>query len=188
MRTIGSYLWYRAYTVLVPDTCVVLDDGEGRVVGYCIGTADTTLFAARWREDFVDTIDPEHVPKPDIRTDDPLMDGDMAKGFRSSAYNASCSSLQDWPDTLQQFPAHMHIDILPAYQRKGYGTLLINAFFKKVKSVGAKGVHLDMVKSNGKAKAFYERIGFRTGPQVLDGGASGESGVNGIVLNLVKLL
>ncbi|KAH9864701.1 hypothetical protein J1614_010637 [Plenodomus biglobosus] len=187
-RTIGSYLWYRPYVILNPETCYVLDDGSGRVVGYCIGTADTLSFAQRWRELFVHDINPEHVPKPEIHTDDPLMEGDMVKGFRASAYNAHCSMLQSWPETLQQFPAHMHIDILPEYQRKGYGRQLITAFFEAVKSQGAKGVHLDMVKTNVNGLAFYERLGFQRCQQVLDEGASGESAVDGIVLTLVKEL
>ncbi|KAF2848301.1 GCN5-related N-acetyltransferas-like protein, partial [Plenodomus tracheiphilus IPT5] len=185
-RTIGSYLWYRPYVSLTPDTCHVLDDGTGRIVGYCIGTADTASFAQHWREVFTQLIDPMQVPKPEIQTDDPLMEGGMVKEFRASAYNAHCSMLQDWPQTLQQYPAHMHIDILPEYQRRGYGRALINAFFQSVKSMGAHGVHLDMVKTNTNGLAFYERIGFQRCPQILDGGASGESGVDGIVLTLVK--
>ncbi|KAI8939273.1 hypothetical protein NX059_005099 [Plenodomus lindquistii] len=187
-RTIGSYLWYRPYVSLTPETCQVLDDGSGRIVGYCIGTADTTSFAQRWREVFIHDINPEHVPKPELQTDDQLMEGDMVKDFRTAAYNAHCSMLQDWPETLTQFAAHLHIDILPEYQRKGYGKTLINAFFKTVKIQGAKGVHLDMVKTNTNGRTFYERIGFQRCSQVLDGGASGDTGINGIVLTMVKEL
>lgn len=82
----------------------------------------------------------------------------------------------------------MHIDILPEWQKKGWGRKLIEAFFEEVKRDGAGGVHLDMVRHNVNARAFYERIGFEVCPQVLDGGASGEIGVNGIVATLVKRL
>ena len=80
----------------------------------------------------------------------------------------------------------MHIDIIPEYQRRGWGTVLINRFFEAVKNLGASGVHLDMVQSNVSGRAFYEKIGFQVCPQVLDGGASGNTGVNGIVITLVK--
>jgi ribosomal protein S18 acetylase RimI-like enzyme len=187
-RTIGSYLWYKAYISVTPETCFVLDDGNGRVVGYCIGTADTTSFAQRWRDVFTPVVDPTLVPRPEERSDDPIMERDDIKGFRHAVYNAACSMLQPWPQTLQTYPAHLHIDILPEYQRKGYGTALINAFFEAVKRRGANGVHLDMVQHNVKARAFYERLGFQICPQVLDGGASGQSGVNGVVATLVKTL
>jgi predicted lactoylglutathione lyase len=50
------------------------------------------------------------------------------------------------------------------------------------------GVHLDMVQSNTSARAFYEKVGFQICPQVLDDGASGQPGVNGIVVTLVMSL
>jgi GNAT superfamily N-acetyltransferase len=156
------------------------------VVGYCIGTTDTTTFAKRWREIFTPLVDTKLAPEPGVRCDDPLMERDDIKGFRHAVHNASCSMLQAWPQTLQQYPAHLHIDILPDYQRKGYGTVLMNAFLDAVRSQGAAGVHLDMVRHNVTGRAFYDRIGFQTCPLVMDGGASGQTGVNGIVITLVK--
>ncbi|KAF2025418.1 hypothetical protein EK21DRAFT_103954 [Setomelanomma holmii] len=172
-RTIGSYLWYKPYVSLTPDTCFVLDDGNGRAVGYCIGTPDTTFFAQRWRDVFTPVLDPVLVPDPAVKSGNPLMERDDTKGFRHAVYEANCSMLQPWPEVLVQYPAHMHIDILPEYQRKGHGTTLINAFFNAVKSRGANGVHLDMVQHNVTGRAFYDRIGFQICPQVLDGGLSG---------------
>ncbi|RAR06420.1 gcn5-related n-acetyltransferase [Stemphylium lycopersici] len=184
--TIGSHLWYRPYVALTPETCFVLDDGSGRVVGYCLGTAETSSFARRWRDEFTPTVDPKLVPPRDLQTGDAIMEKDGIKHFRKAVYDAECSMLQPWPETLQQYPAHLHIDILQEYQRKGWGTVLIQKFFEVVKSLGASGLHLDMVESNVKARAFYESVGFRICPQVLDGGESGRTGVNNAVMTLVK--
>ena len=173
---------------MAPDTCFVLDDGTGRAVGYCVGVADTTAFAQRWREEFAPLVDPAVIPRPKVRTDDPLMEKDDIKGFREAVYKAHCSTLQPWPQSLEEYPAHLHIDLLPEFQRKGYGKALISAFSEAVKSRGAKGVHLNMVEHNSNGRAFYERVGFRLSPQVLDGGESGQTGVNGIVVTLVKSL
>jgi ribosomal protein S18 acetylase RimI-like enzyme len=185
---LSQYSGYKAYVNVTPETCFVLDDGNGRVVGYCIGVADTISFAQRWRDEFVPLVDPALVPRPEVRCDDPLMEKNDTKSFRAAVYAASCSMLQDFPVTLQTYPAHMHIDIIPEYQKRGYGKALINAFFEAVRSRGAKGVHLDMVEHNVNARAFYERIGFQICPEVLDGGESGQTGVNGIVVTLVKPL
>lgn len=187
-RTIGSYLWYRAYVTLTPSTCFVLDDGNGRAVGYCIGTADTMEFAERWRNEFAPGVDPHRVPKPDVQTGDPSMEKDESKGFRRAFHHADCSALQAVPQELKKYPAHMHIDILPEFQRKGWGSVLINTLFDKVKSQGAPGIHLDMVRWNTIGKNFYEKIGFRPCSLVLDDGKSGETGVNDVVLTLVKAL
>lgn len=179
---------YRPYVSVTPETCFVLDDGNGRVVGYCIGTADTMSFAQSWRDVFAPAVDPALVPRPEVRSEDPFMEKNDIKTFRAAVYNASCSMLQAYPETLQTYPAHMHIDILPEFQKQGHGRALITAFFEAVKNRGAKGLHLDMVQHNVNARSFYERIGFQICPQVLDGGKSGQTGVNGIVVTLVKIL
>lgn len=187
-RTIGSYLWYRAYVDLVPATCFVLDDGHGRAVGYCIGTSNTSNFAERWRTEFAPRVDQERVPKPGVPTSDPLMDKEETRGFRNAVYNAECSALQAWPEELEKYPAHMHIDILPDFQRKGWGSILINVLFDAVKREGAPGIHLDMVRWNTTGRNFYKKIGFEKCSLVLDDGKSGETGVNDVVLTLVKTL
>lgn len=173
---------------LAPETCFVLDDGTGRAIGYCIGTADTTSFVQKWRDSFVSTIDPRIVPHQDVQTDNATMEKVEVKGYRSAVYNANCSTLQDYPELLQSYPAHMHIDILPEYQRKGHGTALIHEYFRAAKSAGARGVHLGMVLSNSSARSFYERMGFDACPHVLDGGKSGLRGVNEGVVTLVRLI
>ncbi|KAJ4356997.1 hypothetical protein N0V95_002869 [Ascochyta clinopodiicola] len=187
-RTIGSYLWYRAYVSLTPSTCFVLDDGSGRAVGYCIGTADTASFAQRWREEFAPSVDSNIVPKPEIRTADLLMEKEETKGFRHALHHAECSALQVWPEELAKYPAHMHIDILPEFQRKGWGSVLIDTLFEAVKSKGASGIHLDMVRWNTIGRSFYEKIGFKVCSLVLDNGESGETGVDGVVVTMVKSL
>lgn len=82
----------------------------------------------------------------------------------------------------------MHIDVLEQYQRKGWGSRLIHALFDAVKREDASGIHLDMVRWNTTGRKFYQKIGFERCPLVLDDGKSGETGVNGVVLALVKSL
>ena len=96
--------------------------------------------------------------------------------------------LQPFPAVLDRFPAHLHVDVLPEFQRKGYGRSLVRRFLEEVKKEGAVGVHLDMVRANEGARLFYEKEGFGRCEEVLDGGESGEKGVCGIVATLVKTL
>ncbi|KAH7410477.1 GCN5-related N-acetyltransferase-like protein [Phaeosphaeria sp. MPI-PUGE-AT-0046c] len=188
--TIGSYLWYMPYVALSPSTCLVLstDSPTSRVVGYIIGTSSTSSFVTRWRSEFVPTIDSAIVPPPNTPCSDPAMQTDDVKNFRAAVYNADCSMLLPYPEVLAKYPAHVHIDILPEFQGKGYGRKLVEAWCEKVREEGATGVHLDMVKDNVGGRKFYEKVGFGVCEQVLDGGESGETGVNGIVLTMVKKL
>ncbi|KAF2996425.1 hypothetical protein E8E13_003030 [Curvularia kusanoi] len=187
-RTIGSYLWYTVYVSLTPSTCFVLDDGEGKAVGYCIGTGSTAQFAERWRDEFAPRIDSKQIPEPGVKTQDPLMEKEASRGLRQAWHNAECSALQAWPGELDKYPAHMHINLLPEFQRKGWGKVLIETLFKALRDQGARGVHLGMVRSNEAARLFYEKMGFQRCELVLDGGESGETGVEGGALTMVREL
>lgn len=61
----------------------------------------------------------------------------------------------------RQYPAHMHIDILPAFQNKGAGTLLVDALKAHLQALGVSGIFLGVGKQNSGAIRFYKRQGFR---------------------------
>ncbi|KAK7187295.1 hypothetical protein DPSP01_011297 [Paraphaeosphaeria sporulosa] len=187
-RTIGSYLWYKAYVYLTPNTCFVLDNGAGRAVGYIIGTPDTAAFAQRWRETFTPIVDPELVPPPGIETNDPAMETALVKGLREEVHSGECSMLLSHPSLLSTYPAHLHIDILPEFTGQGWGQKLMSAFLPAIKELGAGGVHLGMVATNAGARRFYERLGFELCGEVMDGGVSGEVGRDGGAVCLMRRL
>ncbi|KAJ4303677.1 hypothetical protein N0V90_002578 [Kalmusia sp. IMI 367209] len=91
-RTIGSYLWYKAYTYMTPSTCFVVDDGAGRAVGYIIGTADTASFARRWRETFTPVVDPKLVPPPGVHTGDARMEEEGVRQLRREVHEGECKT------------------------------------------------------------------------------------------------
>jgi ribosomal protein S18 acetylase RimI-like enzyme len=134
----------------------------------------------RWRDDFAPAAE-KNLPLP------PATD-EMSTGFRNAVLQGECSMLLSWKDVLAAYSAHLHIDILPEFQQRGYGRELMGAFLEKVKNEGAEGVHLDMVRHNVGARRFYEKLGFEACPVVMDEGASGEVGVQGVVVTLVRKL
>lgn len=60
----------------------------------------------------------------------------------------------------RSFPAHMHIDINPGFQRMGVGTKLVDALFQKLKSENVKGIMLIVSTGNTKGMNFYLKYGF----------------------------
>jgi ribosomal protein S18 acetylase RimI-like enzyme len=64
-----------------------------------------------------------------------------------------------WPG-LRQYPAHLHIDLLPAVQRAGHGRRLMETFFAAAAWAGAAGVHVCVVAENVPAIGFYRHLGF----------------------------
>ena len=65
---------------------------------------------------------------------------------------------------LDEFPAHLHIDVLPAHQGKGYGRCLITTFLEAAAHAGAKGAHVAVSPVNTRAQSFYLRVGFESLP------------------------
>jgi ribosomal protein S18 acetylase RimI-like enzyme len=54
----------------------------------------------------------------------------------------------------------MHIDILPEYQKQGWGRKLIAEATAFLKGEGLKGVWLGLDPRNDGARLFYKKVGF----------------------------
>jgi ribosomal protein S18 acetylase RimI-like enzyme len=139
------------YVFLEPDFAAVLDDGH-RAVGYVVGTPDTAAFVLAYRERWIPHLAgrypvPPDPPDPPVSPDDQLL-----------ALHYGPERML-WPG-LSEYPAHLHIDLLPAFQGAGYGTRLMKAFFDAAARAGAAGVHVVVVASNARALGFYRHLGF----------------------------
>jgi ribosomal protein S18 acetylase RimI-like enzyme len=137
------------YAVLEPDLAFVVDDGSGQAVGYILGTSDTAVFAERFRKEWLPTVaDRWPAPAGEPGTPSELM-----------AHLLHTPQRMVRPD-LAGHPAHLHIDLLPGYQRAGHGRALMTAFLAALAAKGVPAVHLSMLTANTAARAFYDRLGF----------------------------
>lgn len=59
-----------------------------------------------------------------------------------------------------EYPAHLHIDVLPEYQRMGVGHQLVDTLCAHLKAKGISGVMLTTGKDNVKGRGFYNKYGF----------------------------
>ena len=176
-RVIGyaEYIWCRPYLALVPDSCLVVDNGSGVAVGYIIGTASTSDFVDSWRKTWFQQLEADGLKKP--RPDEKIgWNEDLPNALRLICHSPEQMLKEEQPKLLADYPAHFHIDILPDYHRKGFGRKLIDAFFTKLRTKNVKGVHLIMAGDNVAAGKFYTAMGFDRFPQVLVEGASNEQG------------
>jgi GNAT superfamily N-acetyltransferase len=71
-------------------------------------------------------------------------------------------------------PAHLHIDILPAYQKQGWGKILIKQAIDHLKKEGLDKVWLEMDPRNTGAKVFYGKLGFKE----IEGGTPTQMGLS----------
>jgi GNAT superfamily N-acetyltransferase len=70
-------------------------------------------------------------------------------------------------DLTKRFPAHLHVNLAPAFRGLGLGGRLIDVFVADVKQAGAPGVHVVTNAASANVR-FYNRNGFfeagRAGP------------------------
>lgn len=140
------------YAHLAPELTFVLDNGD-RAVGYILGTADTAAFVRQYRESWLPALEHRY-PKPGgpLATPTEIMIGLMHDPERMLVPG------------LEAYPAHLHIDLLPEYQRRGYGRALMHTFLYALRRKRVPAVHLGMVTANTAARAFYDRLGFHEIP------------------------
>jgi ribosomal protein S18 acetylase RimI-like enzyme len=140
-RLLGD-IFAAPYVTHEPQHAHVLDDGRGRAVGYILGTADTAEFVEWYRREWL----PARPYPPSERDEDML-----------AAHHRPERMLV--PE-LAAYPAHLHIDLLPDWQGKGWGRELMAAFLAGLAEAGVRAVHLGMLSTNVSARAFYDRLGF----------------------------
>ncbi len=120
-----------------PENCFVLDD-DGKAVGYII--------CAENFDKFKETYDREYLPR--------------SKKFDEKNYEWAFNAYNYQEKFKDEYPAHLHIDILPEYQRLGMGGKLVSALCEHLSSKGVKGVCLTCGPKNEKAVNFYKKRGF----------------------------
>src|SRR4051794_10307383 len=111
-RLVGD-IFAAPYVTLEPEVARILDDGTGQAVGYIVGTADTEVFVRRYRAEWIPAVDGRY-------------DG-------SDERDRGMLDLHRRPERMlvpevADYPAHLHIDLLPEWQGRGQGRALMTSF------------------------------------------------------------
>lgn len=140
-------LFVEPYTTFAPGWAWVVELG-GEVQGYLVAVSDTRAFAAWWRDTWTPWFAAVY-PRPD----QPLSDEEelVLRGYVPDMMLI---------DEVAEYPAHLHIDLLPAAQGRGWGSKLIGRLRSELADAGVPGVHVELDPENVAARGFYERIGF----------------------------
>ncbi len=134
---------------------------DGRLVGYVLGVADTADFVTWWERAWTPGFVGRH-PGPE----EPGRPG-AAPSYTEGALLRDGRDPRRMllpPEELAAYPAHLHIDLLPEAQRRGYGRRLVDTLRAALAARGVPGVHLGYDPANTAARAFYDRLGFRELP------------------------
>ena len=77
--------------------------------------------------------------------------------------------LEDFAAASTDYPAHVHVNLAPAYRNRGIGAKLIAAFAADASRAGARGMHV-VTSADARNVRFYERAGFREVARTHTGG------------------
>ncbi len=90
------------------------------------------------------------------------------KPMGEERYNDAIDSYASHKRFREEFPAHLHIDVLPEFQRMGLGGKLLNALCEHLREKGIPGVMLTCYNQNEKGMGYYKKYGFEV-LEVADG-------------------
>lgn len=145
--TLLAALWASPHLVADPALGTIVVDDEGPA-GYLVATADTAAFEA-WCE---------RMWWPALRDRHPLQ---APRRDRDQQLVALIHAPEATPASITgQYPAHLHINLLPRVQGQGLGRTLIERLIGQLRERGVEGVHLGVSGTNHRAIAFYEHLGF----------------------------
>lgn len=143
-----GFIWAVPYQVLEPDYAFVVDDGAG-AMGYIVAAPDTAAFHARLEREWWPGVRREIADLKPTRPND-------ERAIRLIQHPEGKD-----PAMLADYPAHLHINLLPPLQRGGWGRKLIETLLVELRAKGVPGVHLGVSAGNTKVLGFYEKVGFR---------------------------
>ena len=65
----------------------------------------------------------------------------------------------DFRELCRSYPAHLHVNVAPAFRGRKLGTLLVDTFAKHARIAGAPGMHV-VTAREARSASFYARCGF----------------------------
>lgn len=143
---LGQY-YAAPYAVLEPELAFALVR-QDRPYGYVLGARDSAAFYERREREWFPALH-ERYPLPEADDDSP--DAQIIRLFYKQ---------RQVDDDLAEYPAHLHIDILPEAQGQGWGRRLIDTLLGRMRQLAIPGVHLHVGKLNTRAIGFYQQVGF----------------------------
>ena len=142
-----GHLFAAPYAIFESSLCFILTM-DYKPCGYVLGTSDSIMFN--------DTCEKKWFPELRKRYALPNKDENTLE----ANFIRSLHSKQTTSKWTHDYPAHLHIDILPIAQKKGFGSKLIKVFLNQLNCLNVKGVHLIVSKKNQNAICFYKKVGF----------------------------
>ena len=145
-KLIGQY-YVAPYVVLEPELCFVVTNND-KVCGYILGCKDSAHFSQRCEKVWFPALRKQYA-LPD--SSDSSLNALVIKRIHSGI---------EVRHEYQNYPAHLHINLLPETQGHGIGRKMTEVFINKLKALDVPALHLEVSKTNSAAISFYNKMGF----------------------------
>lgn len=136
--------WALYYLRYEREFCFVAEE-DGQVIGYILSTADT-----------------ERQEEGHLKHIAPLIKEKMAPDHPDYDFYTTLMKKRDTLGSLlDEYPAHLHINLTARCRGKGVGTLLMKKMEENMVKHGVKRIHLGVINTNLSAIGFYEKKGYQ---------------------------
>ena len=143
-----GHLFAAPYAVFEPDLCFILTL-DYVPCGYILGTRDSITFYKKCEKKWYPGLRKRYLlPQKEEES--------LEANFIRYLHRKQIMIAR-----VENYPAHLHIDILPIAQSKGYGRKLMEVYLNQLRSQNIQGVHLIVSKNNQNAVGFYQKVGFK---------------------------
>lgn len=141
---VGPYLKFE------PTLSLILEDEKG-ICGYAFAALDSRTFYDRYEREW----------RPHLAAQFAMPQGDRSAWTRIQHVHSWYHEPDYFtPEPYDEYPSHMHIDLLPRAQSRGYGRQMMEQLMAKLRERGSPGAHLGVSAINFSAQAFYKKLGF----------------------------
>jgi len=158
-----GHVYAGPYVVMDGLISFVAEDDEG-ILGYAVGAADTRGFEEQLERDWW----------PFVRQNYPEPTGDPTSWTMDQRRIWSIHHPAVVPEEIvQDYPAHIHMNLLPRAQGRGIGSRLLDAWLNEAQRQGVSSVHAGVSAVNEAGLAFWTARGFEPVKSVRDSGSRG---------------
>ncbi len=142
-----GHIYAAPYGVLEPESVFVAEDEQG-VAGYVVGTFDTDRFCARLEAEWWPKLRERYAGATDMTESD------------QSRIETIMHPHQNPADLVAEYPAHIHMNLLPRLRGQRVGTRLLDMWVAHARVNGVSGIHLGASANNAAGIAFWTHGGF----------------------------
>ncbi len=146
-----GHIYAAPYVLLEPRLALVVIDDEG-VGGYVVGTEDTTSWEKRLERDWWPPLRRRYAD-PD-ETDRPTWTPDQCLAHLVHHPTSDPAAVS------KDYPAHLHMNVLPRLQGRGVGFALLDYWITAAAACGVRAAHVGVSPANVRGARFWTRAGF----------------------------